>query len=409
MRNELDRTTHLLRAIASACAAVAGLSAPALHAGPALPFRDVAAARHPHPREIAAASLLAEAAGAAVGGGGWLRDGPAASLAAGPRRSGEGDTTSDLEIGIELPLLSQRDRRLDLASSLDQLGESMRRAGESVALADLAAAYAGAWLAQQEAELRRQDLSVVEAWLGAVARRVEAGADPPHEAILVAGERERALLELAAARSEVELAWGELTRLAAVAAAPRALDLSTLPGGDGEQASPERQAAAGIAVLEGIEARRDLTVLLARARSAAAASRWALAANAGREGDEEAARLGVAYRFARRGEDAAVESGRNAAEAAAASEAAADIAALRARTVAAQVALRSPVPALDPAALEAAQRALDTRLTEGRERASQVLPLRRQLLEAALAAAGARAARARAAAEILFLEGGRLP
>jgi hypothetical protein len=56
--------------------------------------------------------------------------------------------------------------------------------------------------------------------------------------------------------------------------------------------------------------------------------------------------------------------------------------------------------------MRAALTALESRLTEGKDRASQVLPLRRQLLDAALASAGARAARAQAAAERFFLEGG---
>ncbi len=62
-------------------------------------------------------------------------------------------------------------------------------------------------------------------------RRVEAGADPPYEAILVGGERDRALLELVAARREVELAWGELSQLAALTPRPTPLDLTSLPGG----------------------------------------------------------------------------------------------------------------------------------------------------------------------------------
>ena len=365
-----------------------------------LTFTEVAAGRVPHEREVRAEALLAEAAGAAAGSGGWLLEAPSASLTAGPRRVDDGATTSDVAVEVELPLAAGRHRRLDLATALDDDRVRIRAAGRAIALADLAGAYARAWLAQEEMALRVQDISIAEAWVAATERRVEAGADPPYESILVAVERDRALLDLLAARRDVELTWGELARLAAVPRAPQPLDPSSLPRGE---------QAAGAAVLTGIEASRDLAILLAGARSAAASSRWSVAGDAGREGEEELARLGVAYRFAMRGERAAIAGQRSSAEASATSEAAGAMADLRSRIAAAQVALRSTAPRLDAAALESVERALESRLAEGRERVSQVLPLRRQLLEAALAAAGARAARAQAAAELFFLDGGVLP
>jgi outer membrane protein TolC len=369
-----------------------------------LRFAEAAAARLPHEREIDAEAFLADAASAAVGAGSWLLEGPTASGATGGRRPDRGDAALDVGFEIELPLQSDRQRRLELANALDESGASIRAAARAIALADLAGAYAGAWLAQAIIDLRAEDLALTDAWHAATQRRVEAGADPPYESILVAGERDRALVELIAARREVELKWGELARLAALGGEPRVLDLASLPGGAGPASSGD---GAGAATLAGIESRRDLALLLARAQTAAASSRWALNGDAAREGEEEnIAHVGVSYRFARHGERAALAVVESAAAAAAENVAAAERVDLRARLAAAAVPLAAEPSSLDDDDLRRAREALDSRLDEGRDRASTVLPLRRQLLEAALAAVAARAARAQAAAEIFFLDGG---
>jgi Outer membrane efflux protein len=394
------------RVLAIAMAAVTLTAAP-IRAGQALTFEQIAALRRPHPQEVEAEVLLAEAAGAAVGGGSFVRDAPTGALKAGPRRPEQGGTESDLALELDLPLLTDRTLRSDLAGGLDAARDAMRDAGTAVALADLAAAYAQAWRAQAELELREQDLSVTQAWRTAVERRVEAGADPPYESILAAGEHDRALLDLLESRREVELAWGELARLADLDAEASPLDLTSLPGVQQRASHPTE--GVGNVALSGIEARRELMLQVARARSAAASSRWAIAGDIGREGEEEIAHLGLAYRFPFGGERAAIASVRATAEAAAAAEAAEAAGDLRARLAAAAVVLGSAPSTLAPADYEGALRALESRLAEGKERASQVLPLRRQLLEAMLAATGARAARAQAAAELFFLDGGDLP
>jgi hypothetical protein len=79
---------------------------------------------------------------------------------------------------------------------------------------------------------------------------------------------------------------------------------------------------------------------------------------------------------------------------------------LRARLAAARAALAAVPPALESADLLQAQRALTVRLAEGKERPSQIVPLRRLLLEARLAGLAARATRAKAAAELHYLIGG---
>jgi hypothetical protein len=375
-----------------------------LRASDPLTFDQAAAWLRPHPRELEIEALLAEASSAAVGAGGILLEGPTAGVAAGPRRV-DGDTTGDLSLDVELPLLAGRQRRLDLSRSLDRAAESMRASARSIALADLAVAFSRAWLAQAEVDLRTEDLAIADAWLAATERRVEAGADPPYESILVAGERDRAALDLLAAERDVELAWGELARWSSVARAD-SLDLASLPGGAHPASEPDDAARAAIA---GIEAERELSTLLARARSAAASSRWSLAGDAGREGDERVARVGASYRFARGGERASIEELERSSASLADAEAATHEGEVRARTAAARASAGAAPSSLGSADFEAARRALDARIEEGKERASAVLPLRRQLLEAALARARGEAARAQAWAELFFLEGGDLP
>jgi hypothetical protein len=378
------------------------------HPQGALAFADVARERRPQPDELEAEALLVEAAAAALGGGSIVREGPTATWSVGPRRTENGKTDGDVALELELPVLSNRGAREALAGELGQTGDLMRSGVRSVALADLAVAYARSWLAQNELLLRHEDLALAERWLQATRIRVEAGADPPYELILVAGERDRAAVDVAETTREVELAWGELARLANVGREPRPLDLASLPGTSAEPRVAEARAEAAAAV-EGIAARRQLALLLARARAAGASSRWAVAGDLEREGEERVARLGLAYRFPLGGERAVLSEVLRAEELEATTEAASGEADIRARVAAASAALASSTPTVSAGDHGTARRALDARLAEGSDRASAVLPLRRQLLEAGLSALEARALRAQSAAELHLLAGGEVP
>jgi hypothetical protein len=388
-----------------------GLRAPALVAGPLLmliaapvgaqlTFSEAAARRRPHPEEVELERLVAEAQRAAAGGHGRAAEGPTTSVEAGPRDVPEG-WESDLAVGIELPLLAARSERQALAQMLPDVSDAMSSAARAVADAELAEAFVAAWLAHAVAELRQQDVAAVDSWLAASRRRAQAGADPPYEPTLVAGERDRAVVELIEARREVELAWGELQARSGVPLRPEPLDLAGLPGTERLEATPPPAAAAR--VREGIEARRRLAVALARALAASSSSRWGLAGTVAREGDERLAHLGVAYRLPLRGERAAIASEQAAAEAQASRDAELRLTATEARLAAARAALAPAGPLLDPSDVDRALAALAVRVEEGKERPSEVLPLRRQLLEARVAALRARAARLAAGAQLHFL------
>ena len=367
-----------------------------------LTFSDAVAQRRPHPEEIELERLLAEGQRAAAGGRALGAEGPTASVEAGPRDVPEG-READLAVGIELPLLAARSERQALAEMLPDAAGSMRAGARAVADAELADAFIAAWLAQAIAELRQQDLAAVDSWLGAARRRAEAGADPPYEPTLVAGERDRAIVELIEARREVELAWGELKALSDVPLRPEPLDLAGVPGVARPEATSSPAAAANVRA--GIESRRRLAVALARALAASSSSRWGLAGTVAREGDERLAHLGVAYRLPLRGERSAIAAEQTAAEAQALRDSELRLTALDARVAAAEATLASAGPMLDSADLDRAQAALAVRVEEGKERPSEVLPLRRQLLEARVAALRARAARLAAEAQLHFLGG----
>lgn len=372
---------------------------PAVALPEGLTFSEALATRRPSPHELDAQALVAEARRAAAGAGSLAGEAPSLSALAGPRRDEDGSSNPDIALGIELPLLNGRSIRAELSAQIDSTVPSLMAGARALAAADLASAFVDAWLAQATAEVREQDLAATETWLAATRRRVEAGADPPYEPTLVAGERDRALVELVAVRRQVELAWGEVAGRAEVGPAPSPVTLDGLPAAPGIEGVREGSVEASIG------AREHLALALARARGSAARSRWALQSEVAAEGRERLAHLGVAYRVPLRGERSAIVQEQAAAEERARRDAQGAHVALRARVAAARAALASSAEVLAGEDLDRAQVALGVRLAEGKERASQVLPLRRQLLEARLAGLAARAARARAAAELHYLVG----
>jgi outer membrane protein TolC len=368
-----------------------------------LSFAKVVEARRPHPDELELESLLAEAQRLSAGGRSFLAEGLTSSVEAGPRDT-PGGVEADAAVEVEAPLLAARSHRGALSDLLPQAAGAMREATALLAEAELADVFVAAWLAQEVVAVRQQDLAAVTAWLSAAQSRVAEGADAPYEPILVAGERDRALVELLDAQREVAASWGELVARAEISVRPLPLDIADLPGRIGDatlELSPVPQA--------GIEARRRLSLALAAVEAASAESRWGLKATVAREADENVAHAGVAYRLPLRGERAGIAAGRQADESRAHREAELALAGLEARLAIAAAALAAIEPTLTAAELEGAETALQARIAEGKERTSEVLPLRRQLLEARIAALEARAARLSAAAQLHILGGGDQP
>ena len=135
-----------------------------------------------------------------------------------------------------------------------------------------------------------------------------------------------------------------------------------------------------------LKAQADLDAQSLRLEEAQALNRWSLRASCGREGEETVGRLGLALRLPRPGEASvrrrATESQHQVLRAEA-RQALAELGArlqdLRARFAAREV--EAPLPDFQQAV-----EAVGLRLQEGKERPSEALPIRRQLLEAQLAA-----------------------
>jgi len=398
------------------------LAAAAAVAAPALSFDDVAASARPGAAELRAAAELSAVESLLAATRGRLREAPTLGLAAGPRRA-DGDETIDYGAELELAPLAGRDDRDALAALAAEARRVLPAAALAESLLDLRLAYADAWAAERREALRREDFETVERWRAVAEARARAGADPPYEADLVTLEAGQARFAWIVARSERTAAWGALRALAELPAEPAPLADPPWAASPDEAASPpagdrrpgDEGAAPGLGAEPplGSALRRAAAVRAALGAGAAALdaaverSRWTLRSGLEREGEERAARLGVGLRIPRPGETAAARAAVAAEAAAGRREAEVAAGRLAARFAAARalwdgLAAAPAEPALEPA-LAAPLVAVERRLAEGASRATEALAVRRQILAAREAALERRAARARAAAELLAL------
>jgi hypothetical protein len=389
----MQRVTMLAGALA--LASMPELAGAGERAAP-VELADLTAVRRPHPAELEAEARLAAGRRTLARSAGALLGGPVLSVAAGPRHVESGETRADVAVGLLLPIFAAGPEQRALAAALASAEPLLLAAAGSEAELALAAAYSELWRLDALAALRAEDLAIVERWLAATRRRVEEGADPAYEATLVAGERDRAALELERTRAGVAVARAALAALAPLPEGELRLVPPTEP--------PVCSARAGSSALErAARARAELAIAEAGLATRAESARWALASDLAREGDEDVARLGLAYRFAPRGEKVALDEVRAAAEAAEWRASELELSRLAARREAARSRLAAASALSGDDELAAGVAALEARLSEGRSRPSEALPLRRQLLAAREAAIDARAERALAAAELAAL------
>jgi outer membrane protein TolC len=281
---------------------------------------------------------------------------------------------------VDLPLFLSPGTRSGLVRSLDQADGLLREAAHQEGRLRLRAAYLDAWLEQRVLRLREQDLQTVEVWLSSAQARLEAGADPAFQVALVEGEVLKAQLELADSRRRATLTWTtlrthtELPALALPLADPGPLPPLEPSGLTSRyQASPFRQA---------LTARLEVERENLRHREALALSRWSLRGTFAKEGEERIAKVGLAYRFNRPGETQALRRETEAGLASLQRELQIALAELDGRFQAAQERLQL-LGSLPPSrSFHAAIQAVGLRLQAGKERPSEALPIRRQLLEA---------------------------
>jgi hypothetical protein len=119
-----------------------------------------------------------------------------------------------------------------------------------------------------------------------------------------------------------------------------------------------------------------------RHQEAIATSRWSLRGSYGKEGEDRIGKVGFAYRFPRPGESQAVRRETEATFQATRRELETALLELDARFQSALSRLQTATPPMPFTGFEQSLKAISLRLSEGKERPSEALPIRRQLLEA---------------------------
>lgn len=139
------------------------------------------------------------------------------------------------------------------------------------------------------------------------------------------------------------------------------------------------------ALRRALKQRLDLESQVIRHQEAIATSRWSLRGSYGKEGEERISKVGFAYRFPRPGEGQALRRETEAAFQVTKRELETALLELNARFQAAHARLQAAPPPVSFMGFESSLKAISLRLVEGKERPSEALPIRRQLLEAKVA------------------------
>lgn len=350
-----------------------------------IPYAELAARLRPGPEILRTEALLAERARDTNAIRGFLREGPTLSLSAGPRTSPQQATTTDQAVELDLPLFLSPRLRKDLLNSYDQASPLLRAAARIEARFHLRLAYLDAWAEDRIARWRDLDLDTLRDWLRVAGKRVETGADPAFQLSLVEGEWLRAQQDRDEAHRFAREAWARLRLLTEVPVAPMPLEEPGAPVLPPPQGLAERFT--GSVLPRALGARRSLEQDTLRVQEAIAQSRWSLRGTTSREGEEHVTRLGLAYRLPRPGETASLRQVRETQIRVMEQDLASQSMNLEARLRAAldrlEAARQTDLP--QPVGLDRALKAVELRLVEGKERPSEALPIRRQLLEAHIA------------------------
>jgi hypothetical protein len=347
-----------------------------------LTYAHLQAKARPAPAQGRAEALIAERQLQLQESRGFLREGPTFVLSAGPRRSpgipGIPGTT-DRGFELDLPLFLAPSVRAGLSASLGQAHPLLVAAARREDTFRLRAAYLDAWLASRMTALGQAELATVECWFQTAQTRFEAGADPAYQVALVESERLKVQQEFDEARVQEARAWGTLTALAELPATPVPL---ADPGPVTEfQPGEHRLRLQEGPLWKAVAAQADLEERSLRLKEAQALSRWSLRGSFVQEGEAKVTRLGLAVRLPRLGESAAIRRVTETQIRAVQGQARQTLAELEARAAGAVARLQpSPSAATLPDFTQAIA-AVGLRLQEGRERPSEALPIRRQLLE----------------------------
>jgi outer membrane protein TolC len=370
----------MIRALLSgalACALTAQVQGPA--STPPLTYEALLSRATSDPTQLRLEADLAARQRQLAATGGLLREAPTLTAEAG-RRSGPGTSSTDKVAQVDAPLLLAPTLRAGARDSLDRAEGSLLALARAEARHRLRLAYLDAWLAEAQLRLRSSQLDLTETWVKVAQARVESGSDPAYQADLVRGDLLRLRSDLGEAQRRAAEAWGALRALTDLPAEPLPLadpGAPALPGPEGLSEAFQRSLMRR-ALADRTAADRTAFDL----QQALKGSRWSLRGSHASEGDERITRLGVAFRLPRPGELSAQKREASAGRGALAREGEAAAYQLESRFQTALTRLRTFGDVLPPRRFDAALLAVDLRLREGKERPSDALLLRRQLLEA---------------------------
>ena len=350
---------------------------------PPLTYDDLLQRVKPGLDQLRLDAWLAERNRELAGSSGLLRESPSLGLVAGPRQAAGVPGTTDQSAEVDLPLFLSPGSRRNLIRALDHADPLLREAARREGRLRLRQAFLDVWLEQRVTGLREQDLATVRAWLKAAQTRLEAGADPGFQVALVEGEVFKAQMELADSRRRVSLAWASLRSLAALPDRPMTIADPGLVRFEDVAGLPSRYAKAP--VRQALQARLNVEHENLRHREALNLSRWTLRGSYAKEGEDRIAKVGVAYRFSRPGETQAVHRETEAGLATLQRELQNAVTELDGRFQAAQERLQILGDIPPTKGFHDAIQAVGLRLQAGKERPSDALPIRRQLLEAEVA------------------------
>ena len=366
-----------------------------------LTYPDILAKARPTTEQWRLDSRFAEWRGQLQETRGFLREGPTLSLDAGARRSPGFVRSTDKGVELEWPLFLSPSVRSDMERSLGQADPLLVEAARREGALRVKLGYLEAWLAQRLLALRETDLATVERWLQATQARVKAGAEPDYQEALVEGERLKAQQELDEARTQMARAWAALVALAELPSLPVPL---ADPGAI--QAIPEDNIQASLRLgplRKALLTQVELEERSLRLKQAQTLSRWSVRGSYATEGEDRITRLGLAVRLPRPGEATSVRQSTETQIRVLQGEYRQALAELDARILGVvyrfqKASTVSPVPDFTRAIQEVGQR-----LEAGKEQPSEAFPIRRQLLEAQMAALKRIQARHAITAEIQYL------
>lgn len=332
---------------------------------------------------------------------GVLREGPTLSVEGAARRPSGLPTYTDKAAEIEFPLFLAPRVRGAMETSLGRAHPLLLESARREAALRVKSGYLEAWLAQRTLALREADLATVERWLEVTRRRAQEGKELAYQADLVEGERMKAQQDLDEARTHMAQAWAVLVALAEVPSTPVPL---ADPGP--VQPIPEEHIQEQLRrgpLRQALEAQVDLESRSLRLKEAQARARWSLQASYGTEAEDHITRLGVAVRLPRPGESEALKRVTETQIRVLQGEYRQALAELDARILGVWYRFQkasdvTPVPDFSKALAT-----VQARLESGQDQPSEAFPIRRQLLEAQMAALRRIQARHMITAEIQFL------